>query len=266
MSRRTVHPAVRIGAALLLGVPIVFVIVNSLRSQRAPTSPRMEEMREIAEVDAERKAQKRDAELVRRLIEEDLDKRRFRFGTVMFAASGKRVLPLDPDRAAHRRVLDAIDDSLARATEILGREDSPVREHRRINEVSRHFEDALRLDLNAADGLSCDIPTTRDGDRQRSGYPDLRVVDEATGTVFYLDPKLVENGSWGSSFRTFYFEPKDENLKINDDAVHLLVGIGHDGNNRAWSFGPWKLVDLSTLTLRLKPEFQASNRDLYPAE
>ena len=30
-----------------------------------------------------------------------------------------------------------------------------------------------------------------------------------------------------------------------------------------WSFTGWELLDLSTLEVRLKAEFQASNRDLY---
>lgn len=263
MSRRP-RPAVRIIAALALLLPAAFLLFHAFRNPRQPVSPRIEEMAEIAEQSARRKADQRDAALVRLLIEEDLDDRRFRFATVMNAASGKLVLPLQPEKDSHRRVLEAIEASLTRATKILSQDDSPVREHRRINEVSRHFEDALLRDLDATDGLSCAIPTTRDGDHQRSGYPDLRVVDEASGEVFYLDPKLVENGSWDSSFRTFYFEPKDDNLKINDDAVHLLVGIGHDGRSRAWTFGPWNIIDLSGTTLRLKPEFQASNRDLYP--
>ncbi len=256
----------RTATFVVIGVLLAMVLWGIFREPKRPESRRMAEMEEIARSRAGLEADRRDAELVRQLIAEDLDDRRFRFGTVMRAASGKQVLPLDPESPTHRRVLDAIDASLTRATEILSREDSPVREHRRINEVSSHFEEALRLDLDAIDGLACDIPANREGDKQRSGYPDLRIVDEASGEVFYLDPKLVENDSWDSSFRTFYFEPKDESLKINDDAVHLLVGIGHDGRSRAWTFGPWKVVDLSTTTLRLKPEFQASNRDLYPAE
>jgi hypothetical protein len=62
-----------------------------------------------------------------------------------------------------------------------------------------------------------------------------------------------------SSLRTFYFEPKDNTLKITEDATHLLLGITHDGNSGAWEFLGYRLVDLS----RLKAEFQASNRDLY---
>ena len=81
--------------------------------------------------------------------------------------------------------------------------------------------------------------------------------------VFYLDPKLVEHGSAESTFRTFYFEPKNETLKITDDAVHLLVGIEHDGKEQQWTFTGWRLVDLSKLRVRLKAEFQASNAELY---
>jgi len=44
------------------------------------------------------------------------------------------------------------------------------------------------------------------------------------------------------------------------------VGISHDGKNGAWTFGEWKIIDLSTLTVRLKAEFQASNADLYRAK
>ena len=140
---------------------------------------------------------------------------------------------------------------------------SPVKELRRINEASRFFEDGLLARLNAMEGFRCEVPPTRNGVHQRSGYPDLRITDAASGTVFYLDPKLVERGSWSSTLRTFYFEPKDETLKINDDAVHLLAGIEHDGHEGQWTFSGWKLVDLSTLKVRLKAEFQASNADLY---
>ncbi len=112
-------------------------------------------------------------------------------------------------------------------------------------------------------GLTCDVPPTRSGEHQRSGYPDLRIIDAESKLVFYLDPKLVEQGSAASTFRTFYFEPKNETLKITDDAVHLLVGIEHDGKSGEWTFTGWRLVDLSTLKVRLKAEFQASNADLY---
>jgi hypothetical protein len=203
-----------------------------------------------------------DAALVKSLLGENLGERSFDFATVAEACSGKRVLPLD-DSPSHRRILAAIEKALAETIRELNAPDSPVRKLRRINEASRFFEEGLLERLNAVPGLSCGTPPTRGGTRQRSGYPDLRLTDRETGTVFYLDPKLVEKNSINSTLRSFYFEPKNETLKITDDAVHLLIGIEHDGKDGAWTFGGWRLVDLSKLKVRLKAEFQASNADLY---
>lgn len=257
------------GLVVLAGFAGV-MIWAATRPPSRPESPRIVEVEEIAEERIEsgkaRDKARADFALVRQLLQEDLDSRRFHFPLVVLACSEKKVVPLDAERAAHRRVLDAIDRALAEATVRLGAEGSPLHELRRINEASRFFEDALMESIDRAEGLSCGVPVNRAGDSRRSGYPDLRVVDEASGEVFYLDPKLVERDSWDSSFRSFYFAPKDETLKVTEDAVHLLIGIGHDGNDGAWKFGAWKVVDLSTLTVRLKAEFQASNRDLYPAE
>jgi hypothetical protein len=203
-----------------------------------------------------------DAALVKLLLDEKLQDRTFDFTTVAEACSGKRVLPLTDD-PAHLRVSAAIEQALAETIRELNAEASPVRKLRRINEASRFFEDGLLARLNAAPGLRCEVPPTRAGVHQRSGYPDLRITDVASGAVFYLDPKLIETGSEESTLRTFYFEPKNETLKITDDAVHLLAGIEHDGREGQWTFTGWRLVDLSTLKVRLKAEFQASNAEIY---
>ena len=203
-----------------------------------------------------------DAALVKSLLGENLSDRTFSFATVAEACSGKRVLPRTAD-PAHQRVTTAITRALTLTVAELNQPDSPVRQLRRINEASKFFEDGIHRHLNKIPGLKCDTPPTRAGEHQRSGYPDLRIIDEETKLVFYLDPKLVEHGSADSTFRTFYFEPKNETLKITDDAVHLLVGIEHDGKDQLWTFTGWRLVDLSTLRVRLKAEFQASNAELY---
>jgi hypothetical protein len=212
--------------------------------------------------DAAPTADAADAALVRALLAENLSSRTFSFATIASACSGKRVIPLSQD-PAHTRVTQAIHGALAASLAQLNRADSPVRKLRRINEASRFFEEAILKHINSQPGLSCEIPPNRAGIHQRSGYPDLRIVDHASQTVFYLDPKLVEHGSAESTFRTFYFEPKNETLKITEDAVHLLVGIEHDGKSRLWTFSGWRIVDLSSLRVRLKAEFQASNADLY---
>ena len=203
-----------------------------------------------------------DTALVRALLAENLSTRSFSFATIAAACSGKRVLPLTQD-PAHTRVVAAIQAALTATLAELNQANSPVRQLRRINEASRFFEEGLLKHINSHPGLLCDFPPNRSGNHQRSGYPDLRITDQTSKLVFYLDPKLVEHGSATSTFRTFYFEPKNETLKITQDAVHLLVGIEHDGNNHLWTFTGWRIVDLSSLRVRLKAEFQASNADLY---
>jgi hypothetical protein len=208
------------------------------------------------------KSMAEDVALVRSLLAEDLSNREFSFATIVVACSNHRVIPLT-SAPSHQRVLSAIQQALRATLDELNAAESPVRKLARINEASRFFENAILKHLNSIPGMLCEIPPNRHGDRQRSGYPDLRIVDQASKDVFYLDPKLLEQGSETSHFRTFYFEPKTETLKITDDAVHLLVGIEHDGKNPDWKFTRWRIVDLSTLQVRLKAEFQASNAELY---
>ena len=252
---------------ILLGIALVAWLFS--RTPNKPVTRMSEKFRQdIEKLEQKAAAKKRaavvdpDVALVRSLLDENLSDRKFDFATIAEACSGKKVLPLN-DSPAHRRVVSAIDSALTATIAALNQSDSPVRNLRRINEASRFFEDGILTCIDAMPGLTCEVPPNRAGEHQRSGYPDLRITDEESGTVFYLDPKLVEQGSAASTFRTFYFEPKNETLKITDDAVHLLAGIEHDGKTREWTFTGWRLVDLSTLRVRLKAEFQASNADLY---
>ena len=124
---------------------------------------------------------------------------------------------------------------------------------------AQRFPEARRLtaeDIEALDMLT-----------ELAGDPDLRLVQTTTNRVFYLDPKLYAAGSRDSSFRTFYFEPKITTNKVRDDAVHLLVGFEHEAKTAGrWKFTHWDLVDLSHFKVRLKAEFQGSNRDMYRPE
>lgn len=209
-------------------------------------------------------AQADDAALIKQLLAEKLDDRTFAFADVVKASTGKSVIPLDTKNTAHQRITTAIRQALDQTLIELSRPSSPVRKLRRINEASKFFEDSLLEKINRIPGLQCEIPHTKSGVAQRSGYPDLKITDTATGQVAYLDPKLVEASSQQSTLRTFYYEPKDTTVKINDHAVHLLCGILHDGKEGQWTFQSYHLVDLSCLRVRLKAEFQASNADLYP--
>jgi hypothetical protein len=87
------------------------------------------------------------------------------------------------------------------------------------------------------------------------------------GSVVYLDPKLHAADSRGSSLRTFYYEPKTTTGKVHDDARHLLIGVQHnEGQGGQLRFEGWEIVDVSKIKVRLKAEFQASNKDMYRDE
>ncbi len=156
------------------------------------------------------------------LLNENQHLRGIPFAEVILDTTGKHVLRVDPKNETDQRVIKQISAALDDVMKRANRSDSPIQSIGRINEVSSHFEDWLHALLNSTPSLNCDFPRTADGKMQRSGYPDLRIVDLASKHVFYLDPKLYVAGSRDSSFRAFYFEPKIATNKIHHDAVHLL--------------------------------------------
>lgn len=203
-------------------------------------------------------------QFIRWLLDRNGELNGIEFREVILATTGKKVLAFDPNSEADQRVMKTLNTALDEATKQMNAPGSAVQNVARINEVSSHVEDLLRNLLNAGATLTCDFPHTAEDHVQRSGYPDLRIVDVKTGRVYYLDPKLYAAGSRDSTFRTFYFEPKIATNKVRDDAVHLLVGFEHEAQSAGrWNFTHWDLVDLSHFKVRLKAEFQGSNRDIY---
>ena len=205
------------------------------------------------------------ADLVPWLLANDTRLLELPFAEVVRAATGRRLLPVDPADPADAAVLAKIGLACERALAEANDPGSDARKATRINEASRFFEDRLGALLAATDGLECAPAPNALGETQRSGYPDLRLVDRATGRVWYLDPKVFAADSRGSSFRTFYYEPRTTSGKVLDDARHLVVGIAHvdSAGGRRRRFTSWELIDLSGLRVRLKAEFQAANRDVY---
>ncbi|MDQ6940342.1 MAG: hypothetical protein M3119_09325, partial [Verrucomicrobiota bacterium] len=138
------------------------------------------------------------------LLQEDQELRALPLDEVIFAATGKHVRAIDAKNEADQRVLKQLSAGLDEVVRRMNAPESAIQNIARINEVSSHFEDAVREVMNAAPGFSCDFPRTAAEKVQRSGYPDLRLVEIVTQRVYYLDPKLYAVGSRESSFRTFY--------------------------------------------------------------
>jgi hypothetical protein len=206
-------------------------------------------------------------QLIPWLLSENEELRSVPFTQVIFDVTGKRVLAFEKNNPVDQRVAKAVSDACNATVTRLNAADSPIQSVARINEVSSHFEDGLREALNAIPEFTCEIPPTADGKLQRSGYPDLKLTDKQSGRVFYLDPKLYAAGARESSFRTFYFEPKVATNKVRDDAVHLILGFEHEPRIAGhWNFTRWDIVDLSRFRVKLKAEFQGSNRDMYRPE
>jgi len=180
--------------------------------------------------------------------------------------TGHKLLTLDPNLPSHRDILTHINTCAQMATEHFNRKGSPTENLRRINEASRLFEDFLREQINAHKDFICEIPLDQNQKEKRSGYPDLLIKHLPSETKCYLDPKLFESSSINSSFRSFYYSPHSKTQKIHHDALHLLVGFEHDGKDSQWTFKQHHLVDLSTLTVKLKMEYSASNKILYTKE
>jgi len=202
------------------------------------------------------------------LLQEDPQLREIPFSEVIFDTTGKHVLAFNPKDETDARVLKQMSSVLDQVMTRLNAPESLIQRIPRINEVSSHFEDLIRQLLNKTPDLACDFPKTAAGGKQRSGYPDLELVDQLSHRVYYLDPKLYAVGSRDSSFRTFYFEPKIATNKVREDAVHFIVGFEHEkpAADRQWKFTRWDLVDLSHFQVKLKAEFQGSNRDMYRPE
>lgn len=130
--------------------------------------------------------------------------KKFPLGKVIAKTSGSLIL--EPNNS-HAPLMKIIEEVAQTVSTQLSQPDSPARKKRRINEVSALFEDALRIQIDQRPDFTCEFTKTKDGDVQRSGYPDLRVEHLPTGSIAYLDPKLFEEKSIKSSCRTFYFGP-----------------------------------------------------------
>src|SRR3954453_19889470 len=128
-------------------------------------------------------------QLIPWLLDEDQQLRGVPFTEVVFDSTGRKVLPFEANNPVDQRVAKAISAACDETMKRLNAADSVTQNIDRINELSSHFENTLRELLNASRGFQCDFPLTADGKIQRSGYPDLRIIDLESKRVFYLDPK-----------------------------------------------------------------------------
>ena len=187
-----------------------------------------------------------------------LPRRGIPFSDAVFALSGCRVLPFDRDDLD---LLERLCEAAAIAARSAAKRGIATS---RPNEAGNAIEPFVESALHSV-GLQAGRPQCRSGAGRSAGYPDLEVTD-SHGRTIYLDCKTYSQETRDQTLRSFYFSLTDD-PKITRDAMHLIVGfelkkVSNNGNHAFIPRG-WSLWSLDGLSLQMKYEFNASNRQLY---
>ena len=118
----------------------------------------------------------------------------------------------------------------------------------RSNECGNYMEGIL--DIACENIVS---PKTVKGKLLSSAYPDRELKD-----IAYIEVKVFDVDSKNSTFRSFYLSTLD---KITKSLPHVLVAFPH--KDRVLINTKPEVIDLYDLKLKLKQEFNASNKDVY---
>ena len=102
-------------------------------------------------------------QLIPWLLDQDSALKGIPFAEVISATSGKRVIPVDRKDKDTARILTAIGKTLDEVLEQLNAADSPAKKQKRVNEMSKFFEDAIGARLNKIEGFECGVPKTAAG-------------------------------------------------------------------------------------------------------
>jgi hypothetical protein len=192
-------------------------------------------------------------EAIRKLVEVTPVLDKVSFKDVLELTSPYKLLPIDMSQDDDKELINTLKKSCKNFL-ALCKKTKRHWEGERINEVSKPIENELVEEIGKTD-LSTRILTAQ-------GYPDLELVDKHN-RITYLEVKITGEEK-KTGFRTFYYStPK----KILSDARHLLVGLRVvKTGEKYWKVEEWTLTDLSKLDVKLKPEFNASNIDIYTKE
>ena len=132
----------------------------------------------------------------------------------------------------------------------------------RPNEVSTQVEKKLQTHLESA-GVLVEMPRAASGRGSGSGYPDRLLWHGETPT--YLEVKVSQDIQKGG-LRSFYFKAS-KSTKIRHSARHLLAGFAiREQAEKLWVLTEWKIADLFHLRVKLKPEYNADNLEIYRDE
>ena len=182
------------------------------------------------------------------------------FRDVIEAASGYRITKIDKSLLLNLKQLKmAFQTDLKNISSIV-----ETMYNGRANELSNYMERVVIDKINRMENFTASKPMVSGNHHQSAGYPDL--VVNIRGRCFYLEVKTFQLKTTESSLRTFYYKPS-KNSKISQACPHLLIAfevesLGQE-NKSPFMVNEVKIVDLYDLKVSLKPEFNASNIEIY---
>jgi len=147
------------------------------------------------------------------LLQEDAQLRGIPFSEVIFDATGKRVRAFNPKDETDLRVVRQISTVCDEVMSQVNAPASTIQGISRINEVSSHFEDLIREVLNKTPGLNCDFPKTSQGYLQRSGYPDLELIDQKSHAFIISIQNFTRQAPGTVRFALFISNPRSRPTK-----------------------------------------------------
>lgn len=181
------------------------------------------------------------------------------FPVVLEAMTGYSILPV-VDRPKDWNLLGI----LSRACiDVVANSKNTVIPANRPNDVSAKVEELLGYELTK-NGARVEKPKALKG-RSPGGYPDRIVWIDNEPTYLEIKVSREENIDKGSA-RNFFYQPT-VNTKIKYSTRHLLTGFAiRETSEKKWGLTKWKIVDLWFLKVKLKPEYNADNVEIYRPE
>jgi len=186
------------------------------------------------------------------------------FRDIIEACSGYQVKEFDENSPDGQFLVPILSRALQTAVEEMNV--GGIGFHRRVNEKGNDAEGYLKRALaECCPDMSIKRPTAPSGHTRSAGYPDI--LCEVQGISFYLECKIYEEGSEDSKLRSFYLQPaRRGEFKVDRDAYHLLAAFRFRTDETGTRAVGWRLLSLHDLKVRLKPEFNASNHDMYTTD
>ncbi len=176
---------------------------------------------------------------------------------VIKVLSGYEIKDFNKDDPSDKALLNCLISALNSVMDSINKEGIKAK---RPNEAGNKIEKYVKDELNKL-GCTAETPQTKTGKRKSSGYPDI-VFKDLSGRINYLECKTFNKKDLNSSLRTFYLSPSKD-FKVITSAHHFLVSFEMVQKQKSFYVKGFKLLTLEKLTVNVKNEFNASNRELY---